>query len=65
MTDFVVPPSPSIILSDADEHLLPLGSFHLVVIVEADPNSYMPLPGDIKNLGEVMYDLFSRYEKEI
>ncbi len=65
MAEFIVNPHPEVILSDADERQLPLTSFHLVVIVEADPESYMPLPGDIEKLGEVLYNFFVPFEAEI
>ena len=64
MTNFIVEPQPGIILSDSDENELPLFSFHLVVIVETDPESYMLPPDDIGRLGEFVYGLFTRFDAE-
>jgi len=56
MTDFLVNPDPKVVITDADVTELSLLSFHLIVIVEPDPETWMALPGD--NMGEVI-DLFN------
>ncbi len=45
-----VQPNPGVAISDADENTMPLNYFHLVVIVEPDPESYMPLEEDAPKL---------------
>jgi hypothetical protein len=56
MTDFLVNPDPKVLITDADITEISLLSFHMVVIVEPDPETWMALPGD--NMGEVI-DLFN------
>lgn len=65
MTEFQVPPTEGIIISDEDAQLLPLIAFHLVIIVEPDPESYMPAPQDLKSLGYIIYQMYERFETEI
>jgi hypothetical protein len=56
MTDFLVKPNPKVVITDADVTELSLLSFHVIVIVEPDPETWMALPGG--NAGEVL-DLFN------
>jgi hypothetical protein len=65
MTQFVVEPSPNISISDADEAGLPLSYFHLVVLVEPDPETYMAMPGDIHKLEFVLRTLAASIRNEV
>lgn len=65
MTEFVVEPLPGVILSDEDMQGLPLLSFHLGVIVEPDPESYLLIPGDSEFFGPYLHDKFIEFEKEL
>lgn len=38
--------NPEVKVSDLDAFLLPLGSFHVVVVVEPDPDTWMVIPGE-------------------
>jgi hypothetical protein len=62
MTQFMFPPLAGVTISDADETALPISFFHIVVIVEPDPESYMPVAEDLEKLGEVIYDLYARFD---
>ena len=50
MTDFIVPPHPDVKISSLDFEHLPLVNFHIVAVVEPDPESWMPNLGDDDNL---------------
>ncbi|RPJ49431.1 MAG: hypothetical protein EHM21_07080 [Chloroflexi bacterium] len=65
MSEYTVPPSPGVVISEADQSQLPLIAFHLVVIVEADQESYMPVPNDLVNLGYILYEAYRSFEAEI
>ena len=54
MTDFLVPPNPEIKISSLDFEHLPLVNFHIVAVVEPDPESWMPNLGDDDNLGAIL-----------
>lgn len=41
MTNFMFPSLQGVTISDADPTALPVTFFHIVVIVEPDPESYM------------------------
>lgn len=41
MSNFIVEPNPKVIITDADSRELSLLSFHIVVIVEPDPETWM------------------------
>jgi hypothetical protein len=56
MTDFLVNPDPKVVITDADTAELSLLSFHIIAIVEPDPETWMVFPGN--NIGDVM-DLFN------
>jgi len=64
MSDYVVEPQPGVTLSNANEYGLPITSFDLVMIVEPDPESYIPLPGDLEKLGELLYGMFVQFVAE-
>jgi hypothetical protein len=61
MTEFMTPPLEGVTISAADENALPITFFHIVVIVEPDPESYMQPSDDVEKLGEVIYDLYARF----
>ena len=46
MTDFLVPPHPDVKISSLEFEHLPLANFHIVTVVEPDPESWMPYLGD-------------------
>lgn len=50
MTDFLVPPNPEVKISSLDFEHLPLVNFHIIAVVEPDPESWMPNFGDDDNL---------------
>jgi hypothetical protein len=50
MSDFIVPPNPEVKISSLDFEHLPLVNFHIVAVVEPDPESWMPNLGDDDNL---------------
>ena len=54
MTDFLVPPHPEIKISSLDFEHLPLVNFHIIAVVEPDPESWMPNLGDDDNLGATL-----------
>ena len=64
MTDETLKPLPGVIISNSDENETPITSFDLVIIVEPDPESYMPLPGDINKLNEYIMGLYKNYDNE-
>lgn len=64
MTNETLNPLPGVIISSSDENDTPITSFDLVVIIEPDPESYMPLPGDIDKLNEYIMDLYKKYNNE-
>ncbi len=65
MDEFLEKPNPAIQISDADEAHLPMLSFHLLVIVEADPDTYMPQPKAVKKLNSVLDELAEKFNAEI
>ena len=50
MTDFLVPPNPEVNISSLDFEHLPLVNFHIVAVVDPDPESWMPNLSDDENL---------------
>jgi len=54
MTDFIVPPNPEVKISSLDFEHLPLINFHIIAVVEPDPESWMPNLGDDDNLGATL-----------
>ena len=54
LSEMLVQPNPGVVISDANEDTLPLEYFHLVVIVEPDPETYIPLPDDLPKLDFVI-----------
>jgi len=50
MSDFIVPPHPEVKISSLDFEHLPLVNFHIIAVVEPDPESWMPNLGDDDNL---------------
>jgi len=56
MTEFLIAPNPEVVISNSDVTELSLLSFHIIVIVEPDPETWMAFPGG--NIGDVM-DLFN------
>jgi len=54
MTDFIVPPHPNVKISSLDFEHLPLVNFHIVAVVEPDPESWMPNLGDDNNLNAAL-----------
>lgn len=65
MNEFEVEPLPGVVLSDEDMQGLPLLSFHLVVIVEPDPDSYLLIPEDTEKFGYYLHDKFIDFDKEL
>jgi hypothetical protein len=65
MTQFIVEPSPDVTISDADETRLPIGYFHLVVLVEPDPEMYMAMPNDIHKLEFVLRNIAMAIRNEV
>jgi len=65
MTEFLEQPHPSIIFSDADQHDLPIEHFHLVILVEPDPETYMELPADSSKLKFVLNQIDEAIDAEI
>lgn len=65
MHDFLIDPLPNISMSDASPEELPLRSFHLVVIVEPDPESYMPLMDDLPKLDLLHEQMISMLGEEL
>ena len=56
MTEFLVAPNPEVVISNSDVTDISLLSFHIIVVVEPDPETWMALPGN--NIGDVV-DLFN------
>ena len=54
MPDFLIQPSPKVILSDASSAELPLHTFNLLILVEPDPETWMVRPGSSDNWGEIV-----------
>jgi hypothetical protein len=50
MTDFLVPPNPEVKISSLDFEHLSLVNFHIVAVVEPDPENWIPNFGDDDNL---------------
>ncbi|MBC8497301.1 MAG: hypothetical protein ISS57_01545 [Anaerolineales bacterium] len=58
MNDFIVQPNPQINISDQDFAHLPLFNFHIIALVEPDPESWMPFLGDGSKLSSTL-ELYS------
>ena len=58
MTNFIVQPNPQIKISDQDLVHLPLLNFHIIALVEPDPESWMPFQGDGTKLNSTL-ELYS------
>jgi len=54
MTKFIVEPNPSVVISDAEIADLPLSNFHIVAVVEPDPESWMAHQKDEEKLSELL-----------
>jgi len=54
MTGFIIQPSPNVTISDAPTADLPLYSFHLIILVEPDPATWMHQPGSEELWGEII-----------
>ena len=54
MTKFIVEPNPRVVISDAEIADLPLCSFHIVAVVEPDPESWMAHQKDEEKLSELL-----------
>ena len=54
MTDYIVSPNPEVRISSLDFEHLPLVNFHIVAVVEPDPESWMPNLGDDDNLSATL-----------
>lgn len=65
MTEFLEQPHPSIVFSDADQYDLPIQHFHLVILIEPDPETYMELPGDSSKLQFVLNQMGEAINTEI
>lgn len=60
MTEFLVEPNPQIIISNADVTELSLLSFHIIVIVEPDPETWMIIPdGNYERKLSYIIELFN------
>lgn len=46
MTEFLVEPNSQVVISNADVKELSLLSFHIIIIVEPDPETWMIIPGE-------------------
>lgn len=65
MNNNIVEPLPGVIVTDDDEKALPLRSFHLIVIVEPDPESYLLPPGDLEKFGQYLYEKYELFDIEL
>lgn len=54
MTKLIVEPNPSVVISDAEIADLPLSNFHIVAVVEPDPESWMAHQKDEEKLSELL-----------
>ena len=54
MTEFLVPPNPEIKISSLGFEHLPLVNFHIIAVVEPDPESWMPHIGDANKLSSIL-----------
>ncbi|MBC8506945.1 MAG: hypothetical protein ISR58_20750 [Anaerolineales bacterium] len=54
MPDFIIQPSPKVIISDASNSELPLHTFELLILVEPDPETWMVRPGGSDNWSEIV-----------
>lgn len=65
MNEELITPLPGINIITSDENEFPISTFDLVVIVEPDPESYMPLPGDVNKLQSFLEDKFELFDYEL
>jgi hypothetical protein len=54
MTDFLVTPNPGIKISSLEFEQLPLVNFHIIVVVEPDPETWMPELDDDESLDAIL-----------
>jgi len=54
MTNFIVQPNPQIRISDQESDHLPLLNFHIIALVEPDPESWIPFLGDGPKLSSIL-----------
>jgi hypothetical protein len=54
MTEFLVPPNPEIKISHLEFEQLPLVNFHIIAVVEPDPETWMAGLGDDEKLDAVL-----------
>ncbi|MFH1633719.1 MAG: hypothetical protein ABIG63_06860 [Chloroflexota bacterium] len=65
IANFILQPSPRVTISDAPTAELPLYSFHLIVLVEPDPETWMHQPGSEEIWGEIVQRQNDAIEDEL
>jgi len=65
MANFILQPSPRVTISDAPTAELPLYSFHLIVLVEPDPATWMHQPGSQEIWGKTIQRQNNAIEEEL